>query len=246
MISLENKVIVITGGNGLLGLEMVKEVVSAGGTVVCADISKKESSDVDQFIGDLTQPEQVDALIDYVLEKYGKIDGWVNNAYPRTADWGAHLPEIPYESWRKNVDMHMNSYFLCCQRVLEKMKEKGSGSVVNLSSIYGILGADFSLYEGTSMTMPAAYSAIKGGIVNLTRYLTSYYAKSGLKINSISPGGIFDGQPESFVTAYNKKCPEGRMGNREEIAKAAVYLLSDYSSYINGHNLIVDGGWSII
>jgi NAD(P)-dependent dehydrogenase (short-subunit alcohol dehydrogenase family) len=96
------------------------------------------------------------------------------------------------------------------------------------------------------MTMPAAYSAIKGGIINLTRYLTSYYGKSGLRINTISPGGIYDNQPEIFVDRYNNKCPTGRMGDKNEIARATNYLLSDYSSYVNGHNLVVDGGWSVI
>ena len=246
MINLNNKIIVITGGNGFLGSEMVQEAKQAGATVVSADIVSKKENGVDQFTGDLTEPDTVKALIDYVIEKYGKIDGWVNNAYPRTDDWGSKLPDVSYDSWKSNVDMHMNSYFLCCQQVLEKMKQQGSGSVVNLASIYGFLGADFSLYEGTSMTMPAAYSAIKGGIINLTRYLTSYYGKSGLRINTISPGGIYDNQPEIFVDRYNNKCPTGRMGDKNEIARATNYLLSDYSSYVNGHNLVVDGGWSVI
>ena len=153
---------------------------------------------------------------------------------------------ILIESWRKNIDMHMNGYFLCCKVVLEKMKKQGFGSLINMSSIYGLIAPDFTIYEGTEMTMPAAYSAIKGGLNNLTRYLASYYGKYQVRINTISPGGIYDNQPESFVNNYNNKVPLKRMGTPKDIVSAVFYLLTDESSYVTGHNLVVDGGWSII
>lgn len=248
MINLKGKNIVVTGGNGLLGSEILNEVLKAGGNAICVDIqeSSEPKDNIDEFVCDLTKLEEVETLISNLTNKYKDIHGWVNNAYPRTQDWGNKLEKIKYASWQKNVDMHLNSYFLSCQKILEIMKDAQVGSVINMGSIYGINGPDFTVYDGTEMTMPAAYSAIKGGITNLTKYLASYYGKHNVRINTISPGGIFDNQPSIFVDNYNKKCPAGRMGERHEVAQAAVYLLSDYSSYVNGHNLVVDGGWSVI
>jgi NAD(P)-dependent dehydrogenase (short-subunit alcohol dehydrogenase family) len=170
----------------------------------------------------------------------------VNNAYPRTKDWGAKFEDIKPESWSQNVDMQMNSYFVFCQEVLKKMDLQSSGSIINIASIYGVVGNDFSVYEGTSMTSAAAYSAIKGGIINFTRFLASYYGKRGIRVNTVSPGGIFDHQNPIFVANYNKKVPMGRMGIPEDIAPSVAFLLSDKAKYITGHNLIVDGGWCAI
>jgi NAD(P)-dependent dehydrogenase (short-subunit alcohol dehydrogenase family) len=126
------------------------------------------------------------------------------------------------------------------------MESQKEGAIVNISSIYGVVGNDFTLYEEYGGTSPAAYSAIKGGIVNFTRYLASYYGRKNIRINCISPGGIFDNQPESFVKRYENKVPMGRMGTPKDIAPAVSFLLSDESNYITGHNLLVDGGWTCI
>jgi NAD(P)-dependent dehydrogenase (short-subunit alcohol dehydrogenase family) len=126
------------------------------------------------------------------------------------------------------------------------MKERKGGSIVNMASIYGVVGNDFSIYEGTKMEPPVAYSAIKGGLINATRFLASRYGKDEIRINCVSPGGIFDHQPESFVKAYEKKVPMKRMGNPEDIAPAVSFLLSEEAKYITGLNLIVDGGWTAI
>jgi NAD(P)-dependent dehydrogenase (short-subunit alcohol dehydrogenase family) len=126
------------------------------------------------------------------------------------------------------------------------MKIQRFGSLINMSSIYGLIGPDFTVYEGTEMTMPAAYSAIKGGLNNLTRYLASYYGEYQIRVNTVSPGGIFDHQPELFVNNYNNKVPLKRMGQPKDIVAAVFYLLTDEASYVTGHNLVVDGGWSII
>ncbi|MBS1660116.1 MAG: SDR family oxidoreductase [Bacteroidetes bacterium] len=245
MLSLKDKVIVITGAKGLLGRSIVTALQSASAEVVCVDIAPG-NEDKYYRVADTTSEEQVRALVQSIVKDFGRIDGWVNNAYPRTSDWGNKLEDIKMDSWRKNVDMHLNSYFMCCQIVLGQMKEQRQGALVNMSSIYGLVGPDFSIYEGTPMTMPAAYSAIKGGLVNLTRYLAAYFGPSQVRVNCVSPGGIFDNQPEPFVQQYEKKVPLRRLGKPADIAPGVAFLLSDDASYISGHNLVIDGGWTAI
>ncbi len=245
MFSIKNKILVVTGGNGLIGKQMITTFRENGAIAISVDIKYQQQGD-DDFVMDITSENSVKSVIGTILKKYNRIDGWVNNAYPRTIDWGNKFENIEFESWRKNVDMHLNGYFLCCQVVLNQMKVQGYGSLINMSSIYGLIGPDFTIYDGTEMTMPAAYSAIKGGLNNLTRYLASYYGKYQVRINTISPGGIFDNQPESFVNNYNNKVPLKRMGTPKDIVSAVFYLLTDESSYVTGHNLVVDGGWTII
>lgn len=245
MFSVADKIIVVTGGQGLLGRQIVCSLRKEGAIVISGDI-KTDKDDLHSYLIDITKEASVEQFVMDIVIKFGKIDGWVNNAYPRTADWGFKMEDVPFESWRSNVDMHLNGYFLCCKLVLEQMKKQQHGSVINMSSIYGLVGPDFGVYKGTAMTMPVAYSAIKGGINNLTRYLAAYYGPHQIRVNTISPGGIFDNQPESFVQAYNEKVPLRRMGNPGDIVSAVHYLLSDETSYVTGHNLIVDGGWTAI
>lgn len=245
MFSIKDKVIVVTGGNGLLGKQMVSTFRNQGAIVIAADIYFEEKSQDDLKL-DITDENSVKNGVAAIVSKYKRIDCWVNNAYPRTKDWGAKFEAIPIESWRKNVDMHLNGYFMCCQVVLEQMKKQEFGSLINMSSIYGIVGPDFTVYEGTEMTMPAAYAAIKGGLNNFTRYLASYYGPYQIRVNTVSPGGIFDNQPELFVNNYKRKVPLKRMGSPKDIVSAVNFLLADESSYITGHNLVIDGGWSII
>jgi len=149
-------------------------------------------------------------------------------------------------SWRENIDMHLNGYYFSAQKIAECMKKQRLGSIINFSSIYGIVAPDFSLYEDTNMTMPPAYSAIKGGIVNFTKYLAAYYGKFNIRVNVVSPGGIYDAQSEKFVHRYNEKTPLGRMTDKNDITGAVTYLASDAASYVTGHNLVVDGGWSVV
>lgn len=245
MTDLKDKIIVVTGGSGLIGKAIIEELVQANSIVINADI-KQDGADSHFVNMDITNDNDLKLKIEKIVKDFGKIDGWVNSAYPRTSDWGAKLEDLSFESWRKNIDWHLNSYFISSKLVLDVMSAQGFGSLVNISSIYGIVGPDFTIYEGTQMTMPAAYSAIKAGIINMDRYLASYYGKKGLRINTVSPGGIFDNQPKQFLDNYNKKVPMGRMGKPSEIAKGVSFLLSDSSSYITGHNLVIDGGWTAI
>jgi NAD(P)-dependent dehydrogenase (short-subunit alcohol dehydrogenase family) len=246
MNDLRNKVFVVTGGSGLIGSAIVRSLVSFGAIVVNADVNVGSELKKGTYYCDITDENSVGTLIEAVIAEFGKIDGWVNNAYPRTNDWGVKFEDIPFASWQKNVDLQMNSVFRCCQQVLPVMAQQKSGSVVNVASIYGIVGPDFRVYDGTEMTMPAAYSAIKGGIINFSRYLASYYGGRNVRVNCVSPGGIFNDQNETFVQQYESKVPLGRMGRPEEVASAIAFLLSDNSTYITGHNLVVDGGWTSI
>ncbi|MFA5338254.1 MAG: oxidoreductase [Candidatus Omnitrophota bacterium] len=258
LFNLKNKVAVVTGAAGLLGKEFVKALSENGASVIAADIAKDKGNKLEKFCEqqkakvdfkhlDIAKAKSISELINFADRNYKKIDIWVNSAYPKTKDWGVKFESIPTASWRKNIDAHLNGYCFCCRAAAEYMKKKKSGgSIVNLASIYGILGPDFSIYKNTDMTMPAAYSVIKGGIINFTRYLASYYGKYDIRVNSISPGGILDKQPKAFIRKYQEKTPLRRMANKEDVSGGVVYLASDNAKYITGHNLVIDGGWSII
>jgi NAD(P)-dependent dehydrogenase (short-subunit alcohol dehydrogenase family) len=246
MNNLNGKVIIITGGNGLIGKSLVNKIISENAICINADLHNQTTDNLSNVICDVTNGKSIDNAINLVLEKYGKIDGLVNNAYPRTEDWGEKFEKISSDSWKSNIDMQLNSVFLFCQKVLPHMASKYNGSIVNIGSIYGIVGPDFNIYKNTDLTMPAAYSAIKGGIINFTRYLSSYYGKNNIRVNCVSPGGIFNNQPTEFVKNYEHKVPMQRMGKPEDISPAVSFLLSDDSSYITGQNLIIDGGWTSI
>jgi NAD(P)-dependent dehydrogenase (short-subunit alcohol dehydrogenase family) len=245
---LENKIIIVTGGNGLLGKSIINYLFSKGAAVINVDVA--ETSDVVSTLYmkcDITDAESVRNMVAFVVEKFTRIDGLVNNAYPRTKDWADKFENVSLDSWKQNVDMQLNSCFYLSQLVLAVMKYNKSGSIVNIASIYGIVGNDFSLYEDVEgMTSPVAYSAIKGGIINLTRYLSSYFGPYSIRINCVSPGGVFNNQAESFVSKFERKVPLRRMATPNDIAPSVAFLLSDESTYITGHNLVVDGGWTAI
>lgn len=247
MKSLENKVIVVTGGSGLIGNSILSRLCNDGAVCINADLNGVALGNEIVKKCDVTNEKSVDQLIANIIKEHGRIDGWVNNAYPRTSDWGAKFEDIELSSWRKNVDMQLNSIFYISQKVLPIMQEQGNGSMVNIASIYGIVGNDFTVYENTGgLTSPAAYSAIKGGLINFSRYLASYFGKYGVRINCVSPGGIIDQQHPNFIQQYSAKVPLKRLGKPAEIAPGVSFLLSDDASYITGHNLVIDGGWTSI
>lgn len=245
---LKDKIIVVTGGNGLIGQAIINYLFSKGAFVINVDIANTSEVDCAYYIKcDITDAEAVKQMVAIIIEKYKKIDGLVNNAYPRTKDWANTFENVSLDSWKQNVDMQLNSCFHLSQLVLAEMKTNRSGSIVNIASIYGIVGNDFSIYEDVEgMTSPVAYSAIKGGIINLTRYLASYFGPFSIRINCVSPGGVFNNQNESFVRKFESKVPLRRMASAIDIAPSVAFLLSDDATYITGHNLIVDGGWTAI
>jgi NAD(P)-dependent dehydrogenase (short-subunit alcohol dehydrogenase family) len=243
---LKDKVIIVTGGCGLIGKSIIKRIIAEDGIAINAEINVITNLDNGIINCDITSHNSVEECIIQIINRYGRIDGWVNNAYPRTDDWSKKFEDIPLLSWKKNIDMQLNSIFICCQLVLAQMKKQKSGSIVNMASIYGVVGPDFSVYDRTEMTMPAAYSAIKGGVVNFTRYLASYYGAYGIRVNCVSPGGIFDQQSTEFISNYEKKVPMKRLGSPEDVSPSVTFLLGNNSNYITGHNLIVDGGWTSI
>jgi short-subunit dehydrogenase len=243
---LKDKIIIITGGNGLLGKAIIERLTLEGAFCINFEINIESNYDLSKVYCDITDSNSIDKALALVFSKYPKVDGLVNNAYPRTKDWGNKFEEIELNSWKQNIDWQLNSYFYITQKVAIHMAEQKSGSIINMTSIYGVVGPDFSVYNGTSMTMPAAYSAIKGALVNFTRYLASYFGPRQIRVNAVSPGGIFDNQNKVFVENYCKKVPMRRLGTPEDIAPTVAFLLSDDSEYITGQNVIVDGGWAAI
>lgn len=243
---LKDKVILVTGGNGLLGRAMIDDIRAKGGIGISADIQSETNWERNELHCDITTLEGIKTALNALLTKYGRIDGLVNNAYPRTKDWGADFEDLTEESLRQNVEWQLNSYILFCQQAILAMLKNGGGSIINIASIYGIVGNDFTIYEGTTIKAPAPYPAIKGGLINFSRYLASRYGKDNIRVNVVSPGGIFDHQPKLFVKAYEHKVPMKRMGNADDIAPPVSFLLSDEAKYITGQNLAVDGGWTAI
>lgn len=255
--SLNGKVAFVNGGAGLIGEEITKALAEAGAKIILLDINEEKGKRlvssfkkgglkvVFEFF-DATDLENIDEIINNLYKKYGHIDVWVNTAYPKTTDWGNKLEDVSIESFRKNIDSHLNSYSWISRKICLIMKNQKGGSLINFGSIYGVVGNNFNIYEGTNMNPPFAYSAIKGGIVNLSRYLASYFGKDNVRVNTICPGGIFNNQDSTFVKNYERNTPLRRMGRPEEIASAVLFLASDASSYITGVTLMVDGGWTAI
>lgn len=245
---LEKKVIIVTGSNGLIGREVVDLLCRKKANVIGLDLENPNDDRVRFIKCDVTSQDEIDAAIETILSENKRIDGLVNSAYPRTKDWGTEFENVPFSSWQRNVDMQLNSTFYLCQKVLKVMKQQKEGSIVNIGSIYGVVGNDFTIYEGYGGTSPGAYTAVKGGIINFSRYLASYYGKDNIRVNCVSPGGVLDEskQHPSFIERYSEKSPMKRLGNPEEMAGPVAFLLSAEASYITGHNLMVDGGWTAI
>lgn len=253
LFDLSDQTIMVTGGTGLLGEPICRSLAKQGATIIITDIDRDRGSELENeienaifFYQDITDVESIQRTCDEVLSCYNRIDGLVNTAYPRNQNYGQPFESVKPEDWRENVNLHLGGYYSVIHEVVLRMLEAGTrGSIVNFASIYGIQAPDFSVYDGTSMTSPVEYAAIKGGILNLTRYLASYLGPDGIRVNAVSPGGVYDGQTEEFVNSYESRVPLGRMASPEDVTGAVIYLLSDTAEYVTGHNLVVDGGWSI-
>lgn len=252
LFSLRGKTVFVVGGLGLIGTEITKSLMDAGAKVVVLDIDKStgekivRKNKVDFIEFDITDLTGMERNITTLYKKYKRIDVWINSAYPRTKDWGSRPEDITIKSWQENIDMHLNGYSWASRIVCLLMKKQKRGSLVNISSIYGVVGNDFTLYEGTKLTSPMAYSAIKGGIVNLDRYLASYFGRFNIRVNTVCPGGVFDNQNKLFVKKYSERVLLKRMCKPSDVASAVLFLASDASSYITGITLMVDGGWTAI
>ena len=250
LFSCRGKVAVVVGGAGLIGSEIVRGMNDFGAKVYIADINKKavkriKIKGVKSIYLDIASEDSIRKVLREIYNESKKIDVLINCAYPRTSDWSLKLEDVPFDSWKDNVNNHLGGYFLCSKVAADLMKKKAKGIIINFASIYGVVAPDFSIYKGTKMTMPIAYSAIKGGIITFSKYLATYYAKYNIRVNVISPGGVFNGQDSAFLKKYAIKTPLNRMADPKDIVGAVIFLSSDASSYITGQNLIVDGGWSI-
>ena len=185
------------------------------------------------------------ALISTVHARYGRIDAVVNSAYPRNAQYGRKFFDVTHEDFCENISLNLGGMFLVCQKMAEYFQKQGHGNIINIASIYGVTAPKFEIYENTAMTMPVEYAAIKSAVIHLTKYMAKYLKGSHIRVNSISPGGILDKQPEVFLSAYKKLCVNKGMLDPAEITNALLFLIGDMSLNINGHNLIVDDGFSV-
>lgn len=251
---LEGEVAIVAGGAGLIGTAASEALAEHGATVVVADVAddrgprlvRRLATDGKYLSVDVTAEDSVTAMVDTVLDEFGRIDTLVNCAYPRNENYGQPYEDVGIDDWQENVGLHLGSCYLLSHAVSDVMRaQDAGGSIINFGSIYGVQAPDFSVYAGTEMTSPVEYSAIKGAIVNFTRYLASYLGGEGVRANAISPGGVFDEQPSTFVEAYESRTPLGRMADPDDLKGAVVFLASDASAYVTGHNLRVDGGWTI-
>ncbi len=255
---LDDKTAAVAGGLGLIGKEVSISLAQAGAKVIVLDINRKigekfekecvkEKLQVKYIYFDLSNIKNLDKDISEIFTKEGPVHIWVNVAYPKTKDFGNRIENVDASCWQENVDIHMNSYCLSTRSIAELMKkQKIKGSIINYGSIYGVGGPDFEIYEGTDMTNEGTAAAIKGGIINFSRYAASNYGKYGIRVNCLCPGGVFDNQNKIFVKNYEKRTPLRRMASPDEIASATLFLASDASSYVTGATFMVDGGWTCI
>jgi len=250
--SLNNKVILLTGGAGLYGRGMTRRLAEAGAELVIAsrnvealeEIAAEERArglSVSAESLDLTSEESVFALRDRLRSRYQRLDGLVNNAVLRTLKEGL---DSPLADWEQSLRANATGLLAITRAMGSWMCEEKSGSMVNIGSIMGMVGPNPSLYEGTTMTAPPDYFFHKGGMVSLTRYFASYYGEHGVRVNCVSPGGYLAGQDPRFVERYEQSTMLKRMANDDDLPGAVVFLLSDASSYITGVNLPVDGGYT--
>lgn len=254
---LQDKVIVITGGAGLLGTRFCQAVAAANGIAIVADRDLAAAERVAagiaaQYPGrafaaglDITSKQSVQALLASLMAAHGRIDAVVNNAYPRNAHYGRRLEQVEYADFCDNLGMHLGGYFLVSQQFGLFFRDHGGGNIVNMASIYGSMAPRFDVYEGTAMTMPVEYAAIKAGVIHLSHYLAQYFKQDGVRVNVLSPGGILDRQPASFVERYNAHAGTTGMLDPSDLGGALVFLLSDGARHMTGQNLIIDDGFSL-
>jgi NAD(P)-dependent dehydrogenase (short-subunit alcohol dehydrogenase family) len=274
MFDLKEKVILVVGGRGYLGRDFCYYLNKQNATIISADLKeiskaalkskdKKSQSGVIQVDIDVTDKDSVSQVVDQIVQKYGKIDVLVFSVTVKPNDFYLPYTECSLEGWQSVIHAELDGVFLVTQKVGRVMEIQQNGSMILLSSMYGVVGNDQRIYKNSNLDSLYAdnennnesekkqiyshsvYPTVKGGIISLTRYLAAYWGENNIRVNCISPGGIAHvGENEEFVTQYSERVPLGRKGNLDEISPSIVYLASDESNYITGQNLIIDGGWT--
>ncbi len=262
---LAGRVVLITGGAGLLGAEHAAAIAEAGGVPVVADLRGGDAERVAQSTNeryggsasalelDVTSRAACEAALARVLAVHGRLDGLVNNAALNPKVEGAGLGATRFENyslelWNRELAVGLSGAFLCAQVFGAHMAAHGGGVIVNIASDLGLIAPDQRIYQRPGLAAdeqpvkPVTYSVVKGGLVMLTKYLATYWAEAGVRVNALCPGGVFAGQPEDFVGKLTQLIPMGRMARRDEYRAALVFLCSDASSYMTGSNLVIDGG----
>jgi 2-deoxy-D-gluconate 3-dehydrogenase len=263
---LRGRVVIVTGGAGLLGSCYSHALAEAGAHAVVADIdgpaaerlaSEVTGSGGTRAVGiqiDVSDAASVRAAVERTLAEFGRVDGLVNNAAldPKfdVAHAGSHrssFEDFPLEAWEQALAVNVTGMFLCAQAVSRPMLQAGRGVIVNIASTYGLVGPDQRLYQREGQPpqfKPVTYTVSKSAAIGLTRYLATYFAGKGIRVNTLTPGGVYAGHDEEFVRRYSARTVLGRMAEKEEMSSALLFLLSDASSYMTGANLVVDGGWT--
>jgi len=256
---LDDKVIVLTGATGVLGRVYSKALHDAGATMIIADLNPTDCEELARELGppahaaavDLRSEDDVRRWAAGILERHGRVDVLINNAAAKSPGFFAPLAHFALDDWQSVMAVNVTGAFLATRELGPSMAARGRGSIINVSSIYGVVGPDKRIYEGSyyadlgsSINTPLVYSASKGAIIAMTRYLATYWGEKGVRTNTLTPGGVSSGQNDAFQEKYSERVPLGRMALAEEMLGALMFLASDASAYVNGHNLIVDGGWT--
>lgn len=253
---LHKKVIVVTGGAGLIGKEFIKAIAKNNAIAVIADfdhklaqqvknmmLNKYNLTNIDVVQMDITKKQSIKNAIRYLDKKYKRIDAVVNSAYPRNKAFGDNFFDIKLKNFNENINLNLGGYFLVSQQFAKYFNEQNNGNIINIASIYGVVAPKFELYENTNMTLPIEYAAIKSALIHMTQYMAKYFKGMNIRVNAISPGGIFDNQDNFFLKKYEKECLNKGMLNQNDLTGTLLYLLSDMSQYVNGQNIIVDDGF---
>lgn len=265
LFSVENEIVVITGAAGQLGHQYSKAFLARGAQVIGLDIqSSIQNENLIQatpegyqfFKTDICNKLALQEVLQEITYKVGTPSVLINNAGidaspSSSAQENGPFEDYPEEAWDKVMDVNLKAVYLCCQVFGSAMAEKNTGSIINISSIYGNVAPDQNLYDyrrkrGENFYKPITYSVSKAGILNLTRYLATYWAKKGVRVNTLTIAGVFNHQEDEFLNAYCKRIPIGRMANENEYNGAVLFLASAATKYMTGSNLIIDGGWTAI
>ncbi len=254
MLASKEKVVLITGATGRLGFVLSHKLVEAGGRVFLVDLNKSKGEELSQMLGkenapflaaDITNLNDIQEGIAACVSIFGKVDAVIHAAYPKSVGWGATLENLKPEHLFEDLNKQLGGAVLLSQQVIKQFQQQGFGQLIHISSIHGIAAPKFEHYEGTSLNSPIEYSAIKSGIIAITRWLAKRYRQQNIRVNCISLGGVLDQQPESFLERYQASCNSKGMLDAQDVVGPIMFLLSEQSSSITGQNVIVDDGWSL-